>query len=171
MVLINDAPPPLGDAIGQPLRKGYKPGEDPQEGMCSQPWADWFTNLMTNQSKSAGAIATVQVREQVAAIAATPITTTPLSAGLYQILFYLRLSEVDPVSASIVLTFNFTWNGAVRSIVSGTLGANTLAQTVGTPEPLIAVDANTQITYSTTVAWGVAGGKYAIDIVLNEVAA
>ena len=164
MALLNNAPMPAGDPMVYPPKHA-------QAELVTRPWLDWFNNIISNQSKASGEIAKVTLRDQTAAIATTAINTQPLTAGLYQILFYLRLSEVDPVSANIVLTFTFTWNGTARTIVSGTLGANTLTQTVGTPEPLIAVDANTQITYSTAVTWGVTGGKYAIDIILLEVSA
>ena len=36
MALLNNVPPPFGDPIALRTRKGYKPGEDPQEGLMGQ---------------------------------------------------------------------------------------------------------------------------------------
>ena len=164
MALLNDAPMPAGDPMVYPPKHA-------QAELVTRPWLDWFNNLTSNQSKASGQIAKVTVRNQSASIGTTAIDTQPLTAGLYQVLFYLRLQHTDSVSASVVLTIQFTWDGALRTIVSGTLGANTLAQTVGNPNPLFAVDANTQVTYSTAVAFGGVDGTYALDIILLEVSA
>lgn len=161
MALLNNAPMPAGDAMVFPPKHA-------QAEMVTRPWQDWFTNLSEMQSKTSGRIAKVMLRDQTASIAATDINSAPLTAGLYQILFYLRLDKVDSLSASVVVTFQFTWDGALRTITSGTLGANTLAQTIGNPEPLIAVDHNTAVTYATTAAFGL-DGTYALDILLMEV--
>ena len=161
MALQNNVPPPISDAIAN-LQKG---------GLITQPWIDFFTALGASLEKAPGRIASIELTGQTAAIASTPVTPTPINAGLYHVKFFLRLQSVDSVSASVVLTVSFTLNGATRNVVSGTLGANTLTQVVGNPQPLIRVDANTLITYSTAVFFGGVGGSYALDIVIDEVSA
>lgn len=171
MALINNAPPPLGDAIANPLRakEGYKPGTDPQEGMCSQPWGDWFTNLLSNQEKASGRIATVEVREASGDITTTEIATTePLTAGLYEIKYYLRLQRVDGISSNVTVTFFWVWDATARQFSGTTLAANNLVETVSDPI-LIAIDNNTTISYQTNTSFGAADGLYALDIVLFEV--
>lgn len=164
MVLLNNAPMPAGDAL-------VFPAKHPQADMVTRAWQDWFTNLMAIQEKASVLIDKVSLRNQDTAIGATAITTKTLNAGYYKIEFYLRLQAIDSASSNVTTTFRFTWNGAARAVPSGTLAANTLAQTVSNPLPLIQIDANTSITYETTAAFGGTGGAYALDILLFEVEA
>lgn len=169
MAILNSVPLPLGDPISQTKRPQYGRGPDPLEGTLTQPWIDYLSGQAQRLDDSPVRIAHVPLLAQTASISATSINTAPLSAGLYQILFYLRLEKVDSLSASVSVTFRFTWNSAARTAPSGTLGANQLFQTVSNPLPLIAVDANTNVTYETTAAFGSGDGVYALDIVLSQV--
>ena len=169
MALINNAPPPLGDPIAQQTRKEFKPGEDPQAGLCSQPWGDWFSNILGNQEKYPGRIATVTLTDQTANIVTTEIATTePLTAGLYAIQYYLRLERVDSFAADVQLTFRWTWDGAARNFSGPSIATNTLGETGSAPF-MFKIDNNTTITYETQTSFGGADGVYALDIVLSEV--
>ena len=169
MALINNAPPPLGDPIAQQTRKEFKPGEDPQAGLCSQPWGDWFTSLLAILSKSLASISTVSLTDQDASIATTEIPATqPPTAGLYSIQYYVRLTAVDGISASVEVTFRWTWDGVARSFTGPPLAANNLAET-GTGYVLLNIDPNTAISYETQASFGSGDGEYALDFVLSEV--
>lgn len=157
MALLNEVPPPLGD-----------PMVNLKTGLMTQPWIDYFSGQSQLAAKAAGRIASVYLTEQGGSISATEIPSGPLSAGLYRVPFYLRLQVVDSFAASITVTLTWTWEGSSRSLTSGTLGANTLAQTISNPQPLIRVDANTLVSYATTAAFGALDGRYALDIGLEE---
>lgn len=168
MALLTNAPPPLGDPIASPSRPEYR-GQDPQAGMVTRPWVDWFNNMLTNQEKAAANIATVKLSSQNADITTTDIPTTqPLTAGVYAVKYYLRMQRVDGISANVTLTLRWTWDSTARSWASTTLAANTLTETVS-DYVLIEADNNTTVTYETATAFGSGDAFYALTIVLDEV--
>lgn len=169
MAIVNNAPPPLGDPIANPKRPEYRGGADPLEGLCSQRWGDWFGNVLANQERSAGRLVTVKLTDQDSAgITTTEIPAPPLTAGVYRISYYLRMSRLDSITADVQPTFRWVWDSQARQYDGASISTNTLAET-GTAAILIEIDNNTVTTYETNVSMGSGDGLYALTIVLEEV--
>jgi hypothetical protein len=111
MALVNNAPPPIGDRISQGTGKGYKAGEDPKEGLVTQPWADWFIAFMSLLSKASGRVAGVTLLDQNSAVGPTDMTEgSPLTAGTYRLNYFLAingLASVGPASTGITVQWQY----------------------------------------------------------------
>ena len=162
-------PMPLSDPISTPRSRKVKPGQkDPNEGMLSDPWIPFFTNQnQVIQSVSQVLTPTVELTDQSASIGLTAIPTNTLSAGVYRVSYYVRVTQAAGTSSSIIVTLSWTDGGVSCGMSSAALTGN-LTSTVGTGTAVTEIDASSPISYSTTYASvGAPVMKYKLTVILE----
>ena len=169
MALTNNAPIPAGDPIAQPHRPQYQGHPDPNEGLLTVVWLNWFTNLVQVVATGARRINAVPLTAQGGSIGATDITDGAANAGLYRVSWYAQITTPAGVSSSLTVTFTWT-NRGVSQTESGAAITGNLTTTHQSGSMLIRVDQNSPINYSTTyVSVGAPAMAYSLDVTLESV--
>lgn len=114
----------------------------------------------------------VALTGQGAAIATTSIPTDgDLSAGLYRVTWYARITTAAGVSSSLTVSFGWT-DGAISQTHSGAAITGNTTTTFQSGTLLLRTDAASPITYATTYASNAAGVmRYSLYITLERLAA
>lgn len=167
MVILRNVPPPFSDPIARPKRKEFGDRPDPKEGLMTDTWQQYESGQNEVIDKTAVQIAKVFLDDQQVGVALGTTLKEVLSAGLYRVSYYLRLSVVDTVGSTVDIAFNWTWDGVARSKSYTGVAANTLTETAS-EHLLLKADANTDVQYSTTAAFFTGDGRYALDVVLEQ---
>jgi len=165
----NVVPIPLQDPIAQPARIEFvKRGQkDPKEGTVTQAWLDWFTSQSDSLSASSTRINTVPLTTQFAAIAPTDFSGANLSAGLYRISYYARITQAAGVNSSLTVTFDWTDGGVSPSFSGAAITGNTTTTFQSATFP-IHIDSLSPVRYSTAyVSVGAPVMQYALYIFLE----
>jgi hypothetical protein len=166
VALINNAPPPIGDPIAQPLRKGYKPGTDPQEGYVGQSWSDWLNSLVTNQEKSASRIESVMRTDVADSISpAVDFSGGNLTAGKYRVNYCLLIITPAAGAAALSLTIAWTYRTATWTEVF-TIPDSSVVGSKLTGVFMFPIDNLSPITYETAV--GIFPAEYDLVLELEE---
>ena len=163
------APIPLQDPIATPRDMKVPRGrEDPEEGLIAQPWVRWFTGLGEDQDASQTRIGSVALTGQSATLATTAIDAESLSAGLYTVQYYARITTAATTSSSLTVTLSWTDGGVSCSFSGAAITGNTTATTQSELK-LVRADATTPISYATTYASDVAAQmQHSLYIVLQR---
>ena len=74
---------------------------DPKTGLIRRTWQVWLRNLTTTVNDAPVRIQTVSVSGQAASISTTSIPASSLSAGLYRVTWYLRITTAAATSSSV----------------------------------------------------------------------
>lgn len=115
-------------------------------------WRIWFRDaFVATSERAASRVADVALPAQSGSLATTPFPTGSLSAGLYRVSVFTRITTVAATSSSLAVTVSFTRGGVACSLSSPALTTNLTSSVQGTAWP-IAIDAGTPISYSTTYA-------------------
>ena len=93
----------------------------------------------------------VDLTDQAASIVSTPIPLPSLTAGLYRISIFARITQVGTVSSSLVVTMSATDDGVSYTLPTTALTTN-LVTSVTSQTWVMSVDRATPISYSTTYA-------------------
>jgi len=169
MAVLNNFPLPLGDPIGKPKRTElFGPKDrDPQEGRLSDSWVDALTQNQKVVEAATVRIFSVTAIDQGAPIAATDMTDGSLTTGLYEVKYYLVVSQASGAGAQLDVTIDWQDRGVARSFTSVNLNPTVLAGIASDARP-IRVDAGSPVRYSTNYD----GDKfYDLRVVLMEVEA
>jgi hypothetical protein len=134
----------------------------------SQEIVDWLLEQQQGVNNSPTRFGGVSLTLQGASVPSTPIPMPALSAGLYRVSVYARITRAGSVSSSLIVTIGHT-DGAVSCTQSTpALITNTTASFVGATF-VVRSDASVALTYATTYADG--GGalsmQYALSIVVE----
>jgi hypothetical protein len=171
MALLNSVPIPLGDPIAQRKRKEFGTRTDPLEGLITRPWADWMTQQNTILEQAATRIKSVSLTNQSAAIGATDFSGGALSAGLYQVTYYARITQAATTSSSLTVTFDWT-DGAASPSFSGAAITGNTTSTIQSETKLIRIANLSPVRYSTAyTSVGAQVMKYSLDFILTEISA
>lgn len=164
--VLNNVPPPFGDAIAKPRRPEYK-GEqrDPEEGQVTQPWADYLTHQTQITEQFPARIASVALADQLDSIPTTDMTGGTLSEGVYRLNYWLALITTDG-GGRVDLTLSWTYRGNPYSQIVPSLDT-AVASDNKAGSFIFASDALSPIQYD--VAYAGAGGTYDLRIELEEV--
>lgn len=168
----NLIPLPVQTPIAQGKRPRFGPRQqDPQEGLCTQPWVEYFNSLVLTQSASPVRIDSVSLSAQGASIAATDMASVPLAAGIYRVSYYVRITQAATTSSSLTVTLDWTDGGVSPSFSGAAITGNTTT-TFQSETQLIAIDSVSPVRYSTTYA-SVGGTPmlYKLEITLEKVLA
>lgn len=111
----------------------------------------------------------VELASQDTSIGVTPITSETLSAGLYRVTYYLRVTTADGTSSSIQLSL--AWDDTGVSCTHAFTALTNDTVTLPASESFTLNLTQPPLTYSTTYASNTpAKMKYALSIVLESMA-
>ena len=140
-----------------------------EQGIVRRTWQVWFRNLTNTVDDAPSRIQTVSLVGQSASIGTTSIPSTTLTAGLYRVTWYLRISTAAGTSSSVTVTLGWTDDTVTMSVSGAAVTGNTTA-TSQTQTSLLAVDNASPVTYATTYSSsGSPAMQYALDITLEAV--
>jgi hypothetical protein len=138
-------------------------------GLVRRTWQVWFRNLTNTVNDAPSRIQTISLVGQAASIGTTSIPSTTLTAGLYRVTWYLRISTAAGTSSSVTVTLGWTDDTVTMSLSGAAVTGNTTA-TSQTQTSLLAVDNASPVTYATTYSSsGSPAMQYALDITLEAV--
>ena len=142
--------------------------EDPNDGLVSQVWIDYITDLASTAQAATSVIGGVNLTTQNASIASTAIPALALLNEAYRVNYYARVTTVAGVSSSLTLAFTWTDGGVVQTETIAALTGNlTTSNTKGTFH--IMCDAGTTVNYATTYASNAASAmEYSLCVILEE---
>ena len=140
-----------------------------EQGIVRRTWQVWFRNLTNTVDDAPSRIQTVSLVSQSASIGTTSIPSTSLTAGLYRVTWYLRITTAAGTSSSVTVTLGWT-DDAVTMSLSGAAVTGNATTTSQTQTSLVAVDNASPVTYATTYSSsGAPAMQYALDITLEAV--
>lgn len=142
--------------------------EDTLAGYLTDPWVEWLNLLSAQVSASAFVKNSVSLTSQGASIGGTDFSGGTVSAGLYRLTYYVRVTRAATTSSSIQVSFTWTDDGVALSFGGTILAGNTT--TTGTSQSItVEIDASSPLLYSTTYA-SVGGTSmlYKLDVILEQ---
>src|SRR5678815_1225582 len=164
MVVLRNVPAPFGEPIAKQPRSNFKPGTDPQAGMMTLAWINFFT-AQNNQLDSITVTANAHsVTDQTGSVGATDITNGAIHGGQYRLSWWYGVTTPNGISSSLQVSFDYTYRGSVRTITGPTLVGNTTSE-ASDDVRFIPVDGNTPVRYTVTYASG-AGAPMLYDLVI-----
>ena len=144
---------------------------DPQTGLIRRTWQVWLRNLTTTVNDAPVRIQTVSVSGQAASISTTSIPASSLSAGLYRVTWYLRITTAAATSSSVTVSLGWTDDTVTMSLSGAAVTGNTTT-TSQTGTALLSVDNASPVTYTTSyTSVGTPAMQYALDLTLEAVSA
>ena len=144
---------------------------DPKTGLIRRTWQVWLRNLTTTVNDAPVRIQTVSVSGQAASIGTTSIPASSLSAGLYRVTWYLRITRAAATSSSVTVSFGWTDDTVTMSLSGAAVTGNTTT-TSQTGTALLSVDNASPVTYATSyTSVGTPAMQYALDLTLESVSA
>lgn len=158
------APLPLQSAVldlddaGKPV-PGYT---------LSREYAIWLQqSLIPRTEAPAQILTTVTLTAQAASIALTPVPLSTITAGLYRVSWYTRVTQAATTDSSLAITITWTESAATctntGAAVTGNLTTSTQSGSV-----VLRSDGNAPIDYSTTYAsTGATVMQYRIDVIVE----
>lgn len=142
-----------------------------QMGQPSRSFLTYMRDVRADLDASPASFEPVSLTGQNASIGTTAIPTDgDLSAGLYRVTVYQRVTTIAVTSSSLTTAISWT-DGAVACAFSGTALTGNTTATVGSFSFLLRTDAASPISYATTYASNGAGEmRYRLSIVLERIA-
>ncbi len=160
------AAPPVNDSLVQtdPLVPARR-----EPFFISREWLLYLQDALAARVQQAPAILTsVALTAQTASIGATPIPLRSVSAGLYRIAIYARITTVDAVSSSLTISIGWT-ESAIPLTLSGAAMTGNLLTTVQSFSLIVQSDANAPLNYSTAyVSNTPAQMKYRLTVIAES---
>ena len=157
----------MQDRVAAASTPGLRAELDTQSGAITPPWLEWLAHLAATLDKAPQRLSSVSLTAQAASIASTALKTG-LTAGLYRVSYYARITTAAGTSSSLTVTFGWT-DGAVTPSQSGAAITGNTTTTIQSGTLLIRVDANTAVNYSTTYASTPASAmQHSLDLFLEE---
>ena len=115
-------------------------------------WLRWLYELVAIVSSGAQQIgSTVNLTNQSAAIASTPVPLPALANGLYRLSWYARVTAADGVSSSLGVSFTWTDGGVSPTKTFTALTGDTTTTADGN-QVIVLIDQNTPVNYATSYA-------------------
>lgn len=142
-----------------------------QVGKPSKSFLIYMRDQRADLESAPSAFEPVALTSQGASIVTTALPTDgDLSAGLYRVTWYQRITTVAGVSSSLTVAFGWTDGTVAQSHAGAAMTGNTTA-TWQSGTFLLRTDAASPITYATTYVSNAAGVmRYALYLTLERVA-
>lgn len=170
--VLNNVPVPAADPIAAKKRReffGQGEREDPQEGLITEHWREYFDQSGRLQEQAPSRIGQTTLTDQAANISATDISGGNLSSGLYRFTYYTRITRAAGVSSSLTVTLSWTDGGIACSFSGAAITANTTSTTQSETK-LLRIDSVSPVSYSTAYASaGAPTMQYRLDVALEEI--
>ena len=164
---LNNAPLPIQERL-------IKVAVDMREkvpGFLEDVWIDFLQRMLDQINAGTWVRQNVGLATQGASIGATDFSGGGLSAGLYRITYYTRITRAASVSSSLIVTFDWTDQGVSVS-ASGTAITGNTTSTFQSGTLMIYTDSNSPVRYSTTyVSVGATSMQYKLLVTLEEMVA
>lgn len=128
---------------------------DPQAANVSENYGNWFFNIFRAVSQAIRSLVPVNVQNSAAALPSTSMNVGKLSAGVYLIAYYIRITQPASTSSSVTPSLGWT-DGGQGCIVPGPAVTGNAPGTVSSGFVLAHVDSPGVLTYST--AYSSVGG-------------
>ena len=151
-LVLSNAPIPLQDPIARARRAGFGDKPDPQEGVITDPWADWLTRLAGTVNIAPSRLGSVAVGGQTASISATDFSGGSLNAGLYRVSYYAQITQAAGVSSSLTITLTWTAVGVSQSEAFAAITGNTTSTHSAAPNDFFFYADGSPVKYATTYA-------------------
>lgn len=156
--------PPIASPLVDPPTKRGSP-----EFYMTANWYQWLLSLIARIQRAAQLLTTVTLTSQAAAITTTPFSLGVLSAGLYRVSWYARITQAATVNSSLTVTIGWTESGTSQSQSGAAMVGNTTT-TGQSGSVLVQSDAVAPITYATTyVSAGATPMKYRLQFAVESV--
>ena len=168
MAVLNNVPAPVGDPIARSKRPGYEKRPDPLAGLVSEQWEQYFAHSQAVQETFPSRVHSVSLTSQSASIGATDMTDGTLSAGLYRVSYYARITTQEGGSF-LDVALDWSDGTVTRTFTALSIVGDSTAN-FQSESKLIRIGALTPVRYSTTYT-AVGTLRYALDLVLEEVLA
>lgn len=145
---------------------------DPKTKLFRVPWLTWFRDVRTSVDLASTQVVggKVQLTNQAASVATTPIPTTTLAAGLYRVTYYGQVVTIAGVASSFQVTITWTRHGITQTFTGALKNGNTTATNEPSGPLLIHIDAGTPVSYAIARTSNPAGAMiYDFDLQLEVV--
>lgn len=139
-------------------------------GRITLPWLEFLTAQGASINQSAARVTTVRLANRTASIGTTPIPSPSLSAGLYRVSVYARITRAASVSSSLIVTVGWTELGLSLLDPWPAVTGNTVTSVLTSPPKVVQIDGATPVSYATTyVSVGGTTMEYELMIVLERI--
>lgn len=141
------------------------------KGLLPPAWRSWFVGVKDALDKAPQRVGAVSLESQGAAIVTIAVPTPRLSAGLYRVTYYTRITRAATTSSSLQIGLGWTDGAVGQSFAATSLVGNTTT-TYQTDSLLVRVDDGAVIVYGTN--YGSVGGtsmQYRLDICVEKISA
>ncbi|MDA1095305.1 MAG: hypothetical protein O3A25_18895 [Acidobacteria bacterium] len=147
------------------------PVRDPlvtKDGFIERTWQVWFRNVRTDIDSAPLNIATKALTAQAATISTTALPLD-LTAGIYRVSYYARITQAATTNSSLTVTLAWTETAvALSQGFTAMTGNTTTTQQNGTV--MVVADANTSLTYATVYSsTGATPMQYRLTVVAERV--
>ena len=160
--MANAPPPPIQDKIVRPQGGGAA-------GTVTDPWIEYFNEITKTLDVQPRVLATVALTAQDASITATDMTDGTLSAGVYRVQYYARITRAATTSSSLTVSLSWTDGGVSPTFTGVAITGNTTLSFESRTQ-FIRIQANSPITFATTYASvGATSMQYSLYIKLEEI--
>ena len=134
---------------------------------------DWVTALSQDVDAAPAGFAPTSVTGQTATISTTPIIAAALSAGLYRVTWYARITTAATTGAATSsLTMTVYWTDGVSCSYTGAAMTGNTTATTQSDTQMIRVDSATPVSYSAAYASDTAAEMtFSLALVLEQVSA
>lgn len=144
------------------------PVVDNKTGLITRTWQVYFRNLRTDIDSAPASLHQVALTAQTASIAATAVPSDVLTAGLYRVSWYARITRAATTSSSLTVTIGWTEQGTPLTVSGAAVTGNTTT-TVQNATQVLQIDGSTPITYATTYAsTGATTMAYELTVLLEQ---
>lgn len=135
----------------------------------AQRWQEYFDRQASSLALATAVVNTAEALDQTASIAATDMSGGSLPAGTYEFEWFVSIRTAAGVSSSVIVTVDFAYRGATKTLSYATVNGNTTA-TFSHGGGIIVIDNASPIRYATTYASNPAGAMhYDLILVLRRV--
>jgi hypothetical protein len=162
--MANIAAPPIQDSVIELDQKRKEPF------YLAKSWILWLQqSLVTRVQASSQWLQTVTKTTQSASIGSTSIPIGDLTAGVYRVSYYARITQAATTSSSLTVTIGWTETAVVLSVSGAAMTGNTTT-TVQSGTVFLRSDKNASLTYATTYASvGATPMQYRLDVTAERI--
>lgn len=144
---------------------------NPLRGFITFSWIQWLTSIAQSISLTATAVGGANISDQSASVPATDLASSVLSAGLYEVKWYARITQAATVSSSLTVTIDWTEDGGAQSYTAPAITGNTTTTKQPDIQLFLPIDGASPVRYTLTYASvGATPMKFKFAAVLSAVA-